>query len=928
MMIELNDDHDLEVHIQELRHLDDYRKKSARLRDEGYQALKSWKDEESFNNIDFDQAKDREVLDYFRLIKVSLCDPKIELEQEKELQKKINNVKRYLTIDNIAKHSRSVLLATQGMQILTMVPGDAFLEPTLLCWYWIIREIFTAESPDWSIGGARAGSRAEDEGHSSAYTTIVCVDSLQSFANSCEYTGKFFGKLGEIKERLDELDELDKLPKDLLAKWQEMEKEQIVLSSQAYLLQYWQHFALSIEGSDPKKIQDPNEIKKYISNISNKLPGAISKAKENFVSARNHVKKFRKNERCKFKNSDEISNKEREYLKRKFIRSKSAHQIAISIFDEAIALFDEAIALFDEAIALTEQIEEGISDLNLKNLKTTFLSAAERVRQQILDSPVNIYLASVIDRELSNASLGINQEWDPKELICAATGYSSIIDRPDEDERLRLAIPQLCKVISRSGQFPIGQPYHKLKDSHCVASNSIMLSYFARLVLNTNYQIKLEIVRCMLCYFEEKKAKEPGWCDMFTPECREPKIDSTTNASEALAKINRMLDEQINNIVLEHFSVKRPEDINVPTLDGLFYPDYGLCQAFKKTENKSISQTLHRMRLHITRLSLPSQEDQDNLYSLILYGPPGTGKTTFIEALALTCNVPLVEVTPSDIIKEGEALAEQRARIVFEALSLLTRVVILFDEFDPVLRRRDPNSKDLNVFSFLTPGMLPKLKELHDSAKKRAVAYVLATNLIGTLDEAAIRPGRFDERLGIFPPDLLSRAGRFISQAISQAKLSGKSFSPDSRSVKEVIENTAGAGMSSLARKGWFIYSEEDIKRSTPLHQVLFASKPHTSIINCIDWPQPEEELNLKGNGSAAQKEYLEWAWVKQWDEKLKDDQTSLPDALNNNNYPTSEDLLKQIEKSYDELPKKIKKMKESDFDAVKETVKMNNGDE
>ena len=52
----------------------------------------------------------------------------------------------------------------------------------------------------------------------------------------------------------------------------------------------------------------------------------------------------------------------------------------------------------------------------------------------------------------------------------------------------------------------------------------------------------------------------------------------------------------------------------------------------------------------------------DVTWSLILHGPPGTGKTTMVESLALTCNVPLVEVTPSDIVVAGVDKVEHRAR--------------------------------------------------------------------------------------------------------------------------------------------------------------------------------------------------------------------------------------------------------------------------
>ena len=106
------------------------------------------------------------------------------------------------------------------------------------------------------------------------------------------------------------------------------------------------------------------------------------------------------------------------------------------------------------------------------------------------------------------------------------------------------------------------------------------------------------------------------------------------------------------------------------------------------------------------------------------------------------------------------------------------------------------------------------------------------------------------------------------------------------------------------------------MKKDTPLYQLFVSKKDRSN----IEWPEPEEELNLKGEGRAAQQEYLQWAWVKQWDKKLKDNnEISLTDALNN--YPTRKDLLEQVQKSIEELPDNIKELKSDDFKGVKKTV-------
>src|SRR5262249_1087653 len=155
--------------------------------------------------------------------------------------------------------------------------------------------------------------------------------------------------------------------------------------------------------------------------------------------------------------------------------------------------------------------------------------------------------------------------------------------------------------------------------------------------------------------------------------------------------------------------------------------------------------------------------EKDRLFSLILYGPPGTGKSTLVEAVAKSAAVPLVEITPSDILVGGAEGVERRTRHVFQALSKLTHAVILFDEFDSILldrAKRDPDEIPQSVIEFLTPGMLPKLKALNEASKEQRISFVLATNFVDRLDAAVTRGGRFDDRHGIYPPDVGSRLER------------------------------------------------------------------------------------------------------------------------------------------------------------------------
>lgn len=363
--------------------------------------------------------------------------------------------------------------------------------------------------------------------------------------------------------------------------------------------------------------------------------------------------------------------------------------------------------------------------------------------------------------------------------------------------------------------------------------------------------------------------EELGWRLDYMPPPYLTEPTATADTVRSLALINQMLDEQINARVLYHFFVKHPEDLEkAPNLDTFFYPDYGLRQGSKSIgRNDSIALILQKIRAHVV-----GQQDSNTLCSLVLYGPQGTGKTTIAEALASSCQVPLVEVTPSDLLVGGAEGVERRARTVFEALSLLTRVVILFDEFDPVLWKRKPSGdRPSSIFGFLTASMLPKLKTLYKTAGKRSVAYMLITNLIDSLDEPTVRKGRFDDKLGIYPPDVLSRAGRFLSEA--DALLSEndplKDLPNDEISknrLKEIVgELSSGAGMEGLNRKGYFRRpdNKELPKDSTPLHYYLWGGEKPEQL-------KPDAQLQgVNGEGSEALREYQEWAWVAIWDKRF-----------------------------------------------------------
>jgi SpoVK/Ycf46/Vps4 family AAA+-type ATPase len=134
--------------------------------------------------------------------------------------------------------------------------------------------------------------------------------------------------------------------------------------------------------------------------------------------------------------------------------------------------------------------------------------------------------------------------------------------------------------------------------------------------------------------------------------------------------------------------------------------------------------------------------------SAILFGPPGTSKTTIASRIASYLGWPLLTVDPSHLVRKGMDFIQAEANQIFDMLAATESVVVLFDEFDEMVRDRSSSSSEV-VSRFLTTAMLPKLSKIHE---RRRIVFILATNQIDQFDLAISRLGRFDRMFQIMPP--------------------------------------------------------------------------------------------------------------------------------------------------------------------------------
>lgn len=139
---------------------------------------------------------------------------------------------------------------------------------------------------------------------------------------------------------------------------------------------------------------------------------------------------------------------------------------------------------------------------------------------------------------------------------------------------------------------------------------------------------------------------------------------------------------------------------------------------------------------------------------VLMYGPPGTGKTMLAKATAGELDATFFRISPADIMSKWVGEAEQNIQRLFDAALAEPRSIIFIDEIEALVpARRDEGS---SVMQRLVPQILQGM-EGFDKKKTQPILFMGATNVPWQLDPAVLRPGRFDEKVYIPPPDLAAR---------------------------------------------------------------------------------------------------------------------------------------------------------------------------
>ncbi len=175
---------------------------------------------------------------------------------------------------------------------------------------------------------------------------------------------------------------------------------------------------------------------------------------------------------------------------------------------------------------------------------------------------------------------------------------------------------------------------------------------------------------------------------------------------------------------------------------------------------------------------------------VLLVGPPGTGKTLFAKAVAGEAGVPFFSVSGSDFVEMYVGVGASRVRDLFDLAKHNQPCIIFIDEIDAVGRQRgaglggghDEREQTLNQI----------LVQMDGFDSNEGIIVMAATNRADILDNALLRPGRFDRQIYVHLPDVKGR------EQILKVHARNKPLAPDVN-FKVIARMTSGFSGADLA---------------------------------------------------------------------------------------------------------------------------------
>ena len=250
----------------------------------------------------------------------------------------------------------------------------------------------------------------------------------------------------------------------------------------------------------------------------------------------------------------------------------------------------------------------------------------------------------------------------------------------------------------------------------------------------------------------------------------------------------RVALNQKNLGVVNVFPAKKDADITAMEIEekpDVTYEDIGGL-------DHQIVEIKETVELPITNPEIFEEIGIDPPKGILLYGPPGTGKTLLAKAVANKTNATFIKIVASEFVNKFLGEGARYVRQVFDLAKEKSPAIIFIDEIDAIGTERTASSEGADREVQRT--LMQLLAELDGFDSRGDVGIVAATNRPDILDEALLRPGRFDRTIQVPNPNKESREKIFEIHT-KRMKLDDNI---DFENISEITEGLSGADLKAV----------------------------------------------------------------------------------------------------------------------------------
>lgn len=270
--------------------------------------------------------------------------------------------------------------------------------------------------------------------------------------------------------------------------------------------------------------------------------------------------------------------------------------------------------------------------------------------------------------------------------------------------------------------------------------------------------------------------------------------------------------------------------------------EIGGLEHVRKTLNEIIDIPLNQS--HIYTQNFPKTQPAKGV---LLFGPPGCGKTTIAKVIASETGINFMTVKGGEFISKYIGETEKNIREFFKKARQASPCIVFFDEIDALARKRGGGESSDHSSNYVTT----LLNEMDGMSPSSKVIILAATNVFPEeLDSAITRPGRFDKKVYIGPPDALGRL-TILNQAIKEAMNKGQDLNEQYlKSLVQRTDNYSTADMAGLVKAAIAHAINEGIEKR---QEKIFLNQEHfeyalmnseSSVVN--ELPKYSQYMELK----------------------------------------------------------------------------------